>query len=279
MKELVKIPFALRLIRRFDFPHKKGIMDKIFNSSFAHQEEGWVNIWTGHNWKIDFRNPCHRWMIYDRYADSQFLKWAEKNLPPDAVIVDSGTNIGQFLPYYSRIAPQGKILAFEPSRLLAQWVDECVKENKLNTEVIAKGLGNLEMNAFLNDPGDDTVKGLWNEISTEGGEPVKLTVLRNELKERRISKIDLWKLDVEGYETEALEGAGEYLDDHRIGVLYIEMAVKKNNHQRILDYMRSKGYAAFEIEVNGKLSPLHTVKPYQMDALFMPAEAGNKTGN
>lgn len=270
MKTLVPVPFLVKLLRKADFPHKKGIMDKLFKGNFEKYAEGWITVWTGHQWKIDFRNPCHRWMIYDRYADSQFLKWAEKHLTTNAVIVDSGSNIGQFLPYYSTIAPQGKILAFEPGHSLSDWISECVLGNHLPVEVITMGLGDHEMNAFLNNPGDETVRGLWNEISTESGEPISITTLSKELQQRNIQTVDLWKLDVEGYETEALRGAGSYLDEHRIKALYIEMAVKKDNHQRILDLMRGKGYKAFEIESSGKLTPLLQVKPYQIDALFLP---------
>ncbi len=272
MKELVKLPFLLKLMRTVDFPHKKGIMDKLFKSSFSGMGEGWVNIWTGHQWKIDLRNPCHRWMMYDRYADSQFLKWAEQHLPQNAVIVDSGSNIGQFLPYYSLIAPKGTILAFEPGHALAAWISECVSLNKMNNvEVIAKGLGDKEMDAFLSDPGEDEVKGLWNEVSTVSGEPITITELRKELAKRNIQHIDLWKLDVEGYEVEALQGVSEFLDQKKIKALYIEMAIKKDNHKRILDYMTTKGYNGFEIETNGKLVPMLTVRDEQVDALFLPA--------
>jgi FkbM family methyltransferase len=272
MKKLIKLPFLLRLMRTMDFPHKKGIMDKLFKSSFTGMSEGWVEIWTGHQWKIDFRNPCHRWMMYDRYADSQFLKWAERHLPPDAVIIDSGSNIGQFLPYYALIAPKGTILAFEPGRALAAWISECVSLNQLNNvEVIAKGLGDKEMDAFLSDPGEEEVKGLWNEVSTVSGEPIIITTLRTELAKRNIQHIDLWKLDVEGYEVEALQGVSEFLDEKKIKALYIEMAIKKDNHKRILEYMTGKGYKAFEIATNGRLIPMLTVKDEQVDALFLPA--------
>ena len=267
---VIKLPFLIQLLRKSDFPHKKGIMDKLFRSAFTSYSEGWVKVWTGHLWKIDFRNACHRWMIYDRYADSGFLKWTEKNISPDAVIVDSGSNIGQFLPYYSKIAPKATILAFEPANELANWIKECVAKNNLSAEVIAKGLGKEEMKAFLADPGDDAVKGLWNEISTDKGEPIIITTLEKELQQRNILSVDLWKLDVEGYVIEALTGAGKFLDEHRIRSLYIEMAVKKDNHKRILEFMRSKGYEAFEIKNNGRIVQLIEVKPYQTDALFLP---------
>jgi len=209
-------------------------------------------------------------MIYDRYADSNFLKWAEKNLPANAVIIDSGSNIGQFLPYYSLIAPAARVLAFEPAHALVEWIQECVTENKLNVEVIAKGLGDEEMNGFLSDCGEDAVKGLWGEVSTESGEPIRLAVLGKELTLRSIQHVDLWKLDVEGYEIQALQGVADFLKEHRIRALYIEMAVKKDNHRRILDYMTAKGYKAFEVEANGTLAPLFKLRPYQMDALFLP---------
>ncbi len=245
-------------------------MDRLFKSSLSRYTEGWVSIWTGHQWKVDFRNPCHRWMVYDRYADGRFLKWAQRNLSADAVIVDSGSNIGQFLPYYSLIAAKGRILAFEPASALVEWIQECVTANHMNVEVIAKGLGDKEMDGFLSDPGGDAVKGLWGEVVSDSGEPIHLTVLEKELSERGIQHVSLWKLDVEGYEVEALRGAGDVLAEQRIGALYIEMAIKRNNNRRILEYMTANGYRAFEFGANGRITPLTQVRPYQIDALFLP---------
>lgn len=268
MRKQLKI--LLNFFSVIDFPYKKGIVFRLFKNQFAKMKTGWYPIYTGHVWKLDVRNSCHAWMLYDRYADASFLKWAERNISKDAVIVDSGSNIGQFLPYFSNIARHGKILAFEPGKELGDWVQECLKKNNLKVELFRSGLGNKEFKAFLNSWGDEEIHGLWGQVNEEKGEPINITRLDKVLKDKMIDKVDLWKLDVEGYEIEALEGAGAYLNEKQIKALYIELAIKEDNHTRILKYMLEKGYKPFYFNKFGKLKPLTQLLDEQIDALFLP---------
>lgn len=266
----IQLAKPLQWLRTLDFPHKKGILDRVFGKKLEMQGIGWAKIWTGHIWKIDSRNSCHRWMVYDRYADSNFLKWAEKNIPSDGIIIDSGSNIGQFLPYFSLIVPMGKILAFEPDTELVEWIHNCLQQNEMPVELISAGLGEIQQRAFLQKGGEDFIHGLWSKVSENEGYPISITTLHDELQKRDFKRVALWKLDVEGYEVEALKGAGTWLTEKKIDALYIEMAVKENNHQHIYDFMTKIGYKAYEFDESGRLIPLLKLKDYQIDALFIP---------
>lgn len=270
MEKQIKIPLPLQILRKVNFPRKKGILDKLFGARLAIQPIGVVETHAGSFWKIDPANPCHRWMIYDDYADAAFLHWARKNIPSNGVIVDSGSNIGQFLPYFSKIIPDGKILAFEPSPTLCHWIQESIKLNEqLPIQLYQFGLGEMEEAAKLFDYGAEVIHGLWGKISKDQGDPIELIRLDTVLGQQNIQTVDLWKLDVEGFEVEALRGAGKYLEDRRIKHLYIELAIKEDNHIRILDYMEQIGYEPYLFNAGGKLELMQTVNQEQVDALFI----------
>ena len=104
-------------------------------------------------------------------------------------------------------------------------------------------------------------------MSSTCGEPVFIRRLEDELTMRSICCVDLWKLDVEGYEIEALKGAGSYLKDGRIRAVYVEL--HGDNGIRIRDYLTRLGYAGFLISRCGKLLKLGRI-PEHTNGLFLP---------
>jgi FkbM family methyltransferase len=269
----IRIPMLLKLLRHVDFPHKKGIMYRLFGKGLSRQGIGWASTWTGIEWLIDATSPTDQWMVYDRYADSHFLKWAEQNVAPDACIIDSGSNIGQFLPYFSKLVPKGNVIGFEPSSELHAWVQACIDRSDIkNIEIIHKGLGELvEIKQLLLIEYENT-HGIWNSIVSEGGyEPVEITSLSAFLSAQKIDEVALWKLDVEGYEIPALKGAADLFLAKKIKAAYIEVIAENDNHIRIIELMQTYHYLPFLFKNKG-LVPLVNIKDLdKMDVLFLPA--------
>ena len=215
MQKLESLPNALKLIRRTPLGNRLGIMEILFGSSLENKGIRWVNTAADIPWKIDFGEPCHRWMIYGDYAGTNFLTWARNNVPTDGVIVDSGSNIGQFLPYFSKIVPDGLILSYEPSSYCYGWLQDCLKENpELPIQLHNFGLGEGESELFFEDQ-NHAAHGLWGTIkqhsNDSNNEKVEIQSLDDQISTREFLKIDLWKLDVEGFEVQALKGAKKLL--------------------------------------------------------------------
>ncbi len=203
-----QLPLTLRWVQALDFPHKLGICDRLFGAAIAKQGICWVNTGSGLRWQLDLHNPTHRWIVYGKYEGSTFINWAKNFLKPDAVIVDSGANIGQMLMYTAQYVPQGKVLAFEPGNHASQWLEICLQQHpNLPVELIRKGLGASPAHLKLHNIGSSIGHGAWNQISDTEGEVIEIVRLADQLAERAIAKVDLWKLDVEGYEIPALQGA------------------------------------------------------------------------
>ena len=266
----ISVPLPLALIQPFDFPRKLGICERLFAHMLAERGICWVQTGAGIPWKLDLSNRTHRWIVYGKYENTFFLNWARKNLPDNGVIVDSGANIGQMLVYLAQYIPQGKVLAFEPGLEQANWLEECLAiHNQLPVEVIRYGLGADATQKYLQNLGDASIHGAWSEVSETEGEPIKIVRLAEELAERGIQKVDLWKLDVQYYEIPALEGAKELLELQQVKALWVELW--DNNSLKIREYLAKFGYQCYLFDSRGKLySPSPSSFPKRIDGLFLP---------
>lgn len=265
----VSLPPLLAWLQEIDFPHKLGICERIFGRALSRHGVCWVYTGAGIAWKLDLTNLTDRWIVYGKYEGSAFLNWAKGFLPPDGVIVDSGANIGQMLLYLAQWVPRGKVLAFEPGNEQADWLEECLHAHpELPVELLRLGLGSARANLQLREAGPSNVHGGWSQISESEGEPVQVVRLADELAARSVEVVDLWKLDVEGYELPALQGAEAFLLERRFRALYVELAWE--NGLRIRDYLAQFGYFCHLFDSRGKMFRPSQL-PEHTNGLFLPA--------
>jgi FkbM family methyltransferase len=268
-EKAMALPPALRWIRSLEFAHKLGICERLFGDRLSKFGTCWVETATGITWKLDLTNPTHRWIVFGKYEGSAFLDWARSFLPADGTIVDSGANVGQMLIYLSQYVPNGKVLAFEPGKEAADWLEECLTAHpELPVELLRLGLGQHSAKLFLGQVGSKELHGAWNQISDKEGEPIEVVRIEDVLGQRNIEILNLWKLDVEGYEISALRGAGRLLGEQRIKALYVELGF--GNGERIVDYLAHFGYRCNLFDGRGRLYvPQHL--PEHTNGLFLPA--------
>lgn len=273
-ERIIALPFALPWLRRLEFPHKLGICERLFGAQLRKSGICWVETAAGIRWKLDLTDPTHRWIIYGKYEGSGFLDWASRFLPDSGIVVDAGANVGQMLIYLSQYVPQGRIFAFEPGKEAADWLEECLGVHpELPVELLRLGLGERDASLFLRQVGSTGLHGACNQISEVEGETVKIVRLDNVLAAKGIDALDLWILDVEGYELSALRGAETFLRDQRIKALYLELGF--GNGSAIVDYLAEFGYQCYLFDGRGRLYipqrlPAHT------NGLFLPPR---KTGS
>lgn len=273
---LIVVPKLVTFLHKIQFPKKYGIMDAIFGKALSKQGIGWYQMNSGKVWKLDMKMVTHRWILYGSY-DYQFIKWSIKNVPVNGVIVDSGANIGQMTLYFQEIVHDGQVLAFEPSSEAADWLNDCILANKsVNVELIRKGLGETNSVAVLVDKAKEKNKDLhayWSSISDQpgsNGEQISITALMDEVKKRKINQIDLWKLDVEGYELPALKGAEELFVNKKIKAVYAELAIKHKNNIKMIEFFSRYGYQCHYIDRKGNLYKPDKIATHQTNAIFLP---------
>jgi len=159
-------------------------------------------------------------------------------------------------------------LVFEPGKQAREWLTECLQTNShLPVEICPHGLGTTISQLRLHHIGDDYQHGAQSQISETEGEEISVVRLDEQLAQRDIATIDLWCLDVEGYEIPALQGAEPLLKENRIKALYVELSGE--NSQKVRDYLNQFGYRCYLFQPDGKLvSPSQF--PEHTNGLFLP---------
>jgi FkbM family methyltransferase len=168
--------------------------------------------------------------------------------------VDSGANIGQTVLYFATYLPGSRILAYEPGRAARAWLEECVAANGFRgVRVEASGLGSSAGQARLGTVGGPGLHGAWNQIAASGGDAISIVSLDAEMKRLGLESVDLWKLDVEGYELEALRGAAGALAAGRVRALFMELGESESESTALLS---SFGYTGWCLRNSGRPAPL-----------------------
>jgi len=144
-------------------------------------------------------------------------------LPDQAVIIDGGTNIGFFMiPVAQRVRHRGiRIIGFEPQRQLYQALGGSLALNGLdNCFLHRQALGDQAGSAVL----PDIDYGQPQDFGTVQVQPANIlepdhmhdrTVQIVTIDSMNLERLDFLKLDVEGYECQALLGAQATLRQHR----------------------------------------------------------------
>jgi FkbM family methyltransferase len=191
-----------------------------------------------------------------------------------SIILDIGANIGLHSLYFSRIVKNGLVLAFEPSRetfmLLLQNI---------------KGIGNiLPLNIGASDStkiadfyiaSDNAYSGLKDtkRKPIKFSEIVLCTKLDDLVSKLNLDRIDLIKIDVEGFEQYVFYGMDDILNKyHPVVFCEIYQGTNSNeNPEQTIKYMLDRGYKAF-VFMEDKLVPfgIHSDKYYNY--FFIPKD-------
>ena len=151
-------------------------------------------------------------------------------------IIDIGSNKGQFSILARSFFPKAKIYSFEPQKKYLDIQKKILSKNKINYFNV--GLGNKKSKKkFYITQREDSSSFLkpsnldLNEYEIKNIRNVQLDRLDNIIKSHNIKKPALIKLDVQGFELEALKGGIKILKN--IDYIIIEISYKKIYHNQV----------------------------------------------
>lgn len=217
---------------------------------------------------------------------------SKKNKTP--LIIDGGCNVGQFAQQVAKGFPKAQILAFEPDPESSKAARKNLANHK-NFSLVEAALGPTkskaefhrgpisETNSLLPRPQSE-LKPYYPEIaSLEGGTFVDVVSIDDECSNRGIEQIDLLKLDLQGGELGALEGARKMLESGSIKVVMSESVfVKKYQDQPLLwqlwQYLEQFGYTLYclsDVKIglyDSKEVSLRNIQWNQCDTIFLSPE-------
>jgi len=236
----LKLPLGLKTLRQLNFPKKLGFLDALYAPGLRQAGVAVVQTQSGVIWKLDLRNVTHRWIIYGDYEGPEFVPWAKRWVKEDSVVVDSGANIGQVLLYLAPKIRTGKYIAVEPNPVARGWLQECLERYpNWPMWVESFGLGAAAGKASLF--GHEGVSAVGSHGSLRAGDgEIEVKTLDAYCAEKKIGKIDMWKLDMEGGEEAAIKGASKLLGKRAIRALVVETDEKR--FERDCESMKDYGY-------------------------------------
>jgi len=174
----------------------------------------------------------------DIFVTWQTIGWATKyyKIKTGDTILDIGGYFGGFVTYASKkVGPDGKVVCFEPDLRNIAILEKRINKFKLNNVIlIKKALSNkigeikLASNfAFSSIAGLNKSKKFFT---------VETSTLDSEMKSLNITKVDLLKMNIEGAEIEAIDGATEALKR----VKHIVISSHKRDGQDTSDLLKPK---------------------------------------
>jgi FkbM family methyltransferase len=171
---------------------------------------------------LDLSDWVQRSMFLGVY-EPQETQWLLQYLRPGMVAVDVGANVGYYtLLARAAVGPLGRVIAIEPAERPRARLLEAVKQFD-NVSVIDAAVGASAGEGVLYS--DDAA---GNDTPTLVAHPgrsrtnVSIRTLDDCLAAFGIERVDLLKLDVEGWEPQVLAGARRLLECHRIAAVLCE---------------------------------------------------------
>lgn len=173
-------------------------------------------------------------------------------LHPSAIFVDIGANEGYFSVLAAkRVGVSGKVVAVEPQARLQTVIQKNLEFNKIeNVTLIDSAISDQGGYAkFYISPDTNTGSSALHQ-ATKYKLPttrVKTITMSDLLDDANIDKVDLLKIDIEGFEYEAVLGAPEVFREQRVKHAAIELhpsvlAKRRLDSQKIITFLEDCDY-------------------------------------
>jgi len=192
-----------------------------------------------------------------------FNQWVKKlqTTDPLQIVFDVGANRGHTVARFRTEFPDATIYAFEPG--LQAFLDlkaRTADDSKIKSFQLA--LGEYDGSATLHENSDDVTSSLLpNSPHISHFAPPEMCIPKKETTiplvrmdtfcaQESINRIDLLKIDAQGYERYILDGAGSLLSPAKIRglfleVLFVDLYKDQTWCGEVLESLRSRGYRLF----------------------------------
>ena len=161
--------------------------------------------------------PAYRfaYRIFKAYADRAERQLLQKILFSGAVVVDAGANIGIYSKFLSRcVGPNGVVHSFEPSPDNFMRLRSATRKlPNVNLCPAAVGERSGETMLFISDKLNVDHRAYATEENARRALQVGMVALDDYFKPGQ--RVDLLKLDIQGYELHALQGAKRIMNENQ----------------------------------------------------------------
>lgn len=189
------------------------------------------------------------------------LNYLKEKKCKNTIIFDVGANQGQYANMINKIFKgECNIYSFEPSKFTFKKLSETTKDIK-KISINNFGLGSGEKNEILNyEKNGSGLASIYKRkldhfnINQNLNENISIKKLDDFCSTNSIKKIDLLKIDVEGYELEILRGAQKMIDGNNVEMLQFEFGgcnIDSKTYFRDFYYELKDKYKIYRLLQNG----------------------------
>jgi FkbM family methyltransferase len=198
-------------------------------------------------------------------------------LRPEFSIIDVGANIGFLSLNFAHACPKGRIYSFEPdSETFISLRHNVQLTQASNITLFNKAVGAAPGTAHLykiysNNPGANRILKEKPEIEA-ASETIEIVTLDSLKAQGLIDKVELIKIDVEGFESFVLEGARSLINEWK-PILFVELAEINLRQQNctalsLIQLIEDLGYNVLDARV---MKPVdRTVTDHHTDVVCFP---------
>lgn len=196
------------------------------------------------------------------YEPNEFMLLS-RVLRPGMFFVDVGSNDGLYALFAARrVAPDGRVMALEPSRREFARLQRNLALNRI-TNIVAlpvaagerAGTGELRIAGFGHE-GQNTLGGFAYDIEAAGVETVRVAPLDRLVQDEAFDRVDVVKIDAEGAELGVLRGACGILSRHRPLVMLelLQAALRQQGASRadVVELLAGHGYEFLSYGSSGR---------------------------
>jgi FkbM family methyltransferase len=201
----------------------------------------------------DIRLPVRYINYFPADYEPDNFNFLKTQCKPGSLVLDIGSHIGLFASVAAKIVgPKGKVFAFEPAPKTNALLHQTIALNNLQNivqprnEAMAKQVG--ETVFFVSDENADNSNSMVSYLQDRKLHSINITVstIDSFVKQARLRKVDFIKIDVEGAEYDAIQGAELTLKEMKPAcILAIHpqpIAVKGDKLGDIYDFINGLDY-------------------------------------
>lgn len=191
------------------------------------------------------------------------LRLLRSLLTKDSIMIDAGANVGLHSLYCSNFCKH--VYAFEPITFQYEMLQSSILENNL-TSITAY---NLALGSEAN------IVPIYSNARNRGESSLNVTKKRKKLQDVQVvrlddhfykmkaARLDVMKIDVEGFELEVLTGAATLIDKWHPSIVmefspYMYVTVDSAIGKKILEFLQAHGYDIYNInagDIREKILP------------------------
>jgi FkbM family methyltransferase len=226
LRQIFKIPLFEKILALLtnNKPHKSFFVKFIPNNYQYSKNTLRYCKRNGINYKLNLYDYID-WLIYFGIKEDSRLK-LYRLVSKNDTIIDVGSNMGETIMNFSKIAGEkGEVHGFEPDRINYQRCVENLNLNNFSNIYLNNvGLGNIarEFKIKVDTPSNRGGNRITSDTNDPNTEIINIITLDDYIRNKGIKKINLIKIDVEGFELNVLKGAEESLKQFKPN-LFIEL--------------------------------------------------------